>query len=73
MDFQGNIVFDSSKSDGQYKKTADNRYCNRSGTVIGWWWSNDVLFNYVIFLVGNFVHTAPTFNSLLCLKELRDP
>ena len=24
MDFKGNIVFDATKSDGQYKKTADN-------------------------------------------------
>jgi len=25
MDFKGNIVFDTSKSDGQYKKTASNK------------------------------------------------
>ncbi len=25
MDFQGNVVFDTTKSDGQYKKTASNK------------------------------------------------
>ena len=25
MDFKGNIVFDTTKSDGQYKKTASNK------------------------------------------------
>lgn len=25
MDFRGNIVFDTTKSDGQFKKTASNR------------------------------------------------
>jgi hypothetical protein len=25
MDFQGNIVFDTTKSDGQFKKTASNK------------------------------------------------
>jgi GDP-L-fucose synthase len=25
MDFKGNVVFDTTKSDGQYKKTASNK------------------------------------------------
>ena len=29
MGFTGNVVFDTSKSDGQFKKTANNRYSSR--------------------------------------------